>query len=123
VKLNPTLETFRLAGPAGAPFGLFQVGPLRIISSGTPEPGSPGWPWEHVSVSTETRCPTWDEMCRVKDWFWDAEETVIQFHPPRSEYVNHHRFCLHLWRNLEAPTASPPSELVGPKPGQSSGKG
>lgn len=26
--------------------------------------------WEHVSVSLRNRCPTWDEMCLVKDIFW-----------------------------------------------------
>ena len=25
--------------------------------------------WEHVSVSLRNRCPTWDEMCLVKDIF------------------------------------------------------
>ena len=25
--------------------------------------------WEHVSVSLQNRCPTWDEMCRIKDIF------------------------------------------------------
>lgn len=28
--------------------------------------------WEHVSVSIENkRCPSWPEMCVVKDLFWD----------------------------------------------------
>jgi len=26
------------------------------------EDGLEGTPWEHVSVSTQTRCPTWAEM-------------------------------------------------------------
>lgn len=53
--------------------------------------------WEHVSVSSK-RTPTWDEMCYVKRLFWDDEETVIQYHPPKSEYVNMAKTCLHLWR-------------------------
>ena len=71
--------------------------------------------WEHVSVSTPERCPTWEEMCWIKDLFWDEEETVVQYHPPKSRYVNMHPFTLHLWR----PTRSkdrlpfPPSNLVG----------
>ena len=43
--------------------------------------------WEHVSVSpgnhNRKSCPAWDEMCAIKDMFFDAEETVVQFHPPK----------------------------------------
>lgn len=56
--------------------------------------------WEHVSVSRRDRCPTWDEMCQVKDLFWDDEDCVVQYHPPKSSYVNLHPFCLHLWRRV-----------------------
>ncbi len=70
--------------------------------------------WEHVSVSTATRCPTWDEMCRIKDLFWTEDEAVLQFHPPKSEYVNNHQFCLHLWKP-PYPVVLPPSILVGIK--------
>ncbi len=68
--------------------------PLKVIASD-------GMGWEHVSVSLTTRCPTWEEMCFIKDLFWGAEACVIQFHPPESEYVNNHSFCLHLWRPTE----------------------
>lgn len=63
--------------------------------------------WEHVSVSHSNRrkLPTWDDMCRVKEIFWDAEETVVQIHPKESEYVHSVGFgmekrenVLHLWR-------------------------
>lgn len=59
--------------------------------------------WEHVSVSLHTRCPNWREMCFVKDLFWDEEEEVIQLHPKKSQYVNVHEFCLHMWK--------PPQEI------------
>lgn len=71
--------------------------------------------WEHVSVSLEDRCPTWDEMCFVKDLFWTDEEQVVQFHPPRSQYVNHHPFCLHLWKPRGTSFEMPPALAVGPK--------
>ena len=57
-----------------------------------------GKPVEHVSVSLRRRCPTWDEMNIIKDIFWDDEECVIQFHPPKSKYVNAFPYCLHMWR-------------------------
>lgn len=44
---------------------------------------------EHASIQLYARrLPTWDEMCEVKDIFWDEEEDVVQVHPRRSVYVN-----------------------------------
>jgi hypothetical protein len=82
---------------------------------------SDGFGWEHVSVSTRHRVPSWDEMCFVKSLFWDEEDTVIQFHPPKSEYVNQHPNCLHLWRPINQHIILPPSWMVGPK-GNANGK-
>lgn len=53
-------------------------------------------------------------MCFIKDLFWDEDDTVIQFHPPRSEYVNCHPHCLHLWRPIGIEIATPPKWMVGP---------
>lgn len=75
---------------------------------------SDGGGWEHVSVSRRDRCPLWDEMCAVKALFWDDGDCIVQFHPPRSEYVNNHPYCLHLWRvtdGREFPL--PPGIMVG----------
>jgi hypothetical protein len=76
---------------------------------------SDGEGWEHVSVSLRHRCPDWLEMCFVKDLFWREDETVLQFHPPKSEYVNHHPFCLHLWKPIGRSVLLPPTLLIGPK--------
>ncbi len=100
---------------ASGPYGAFFVhGPcgaeLKIIASGADETG-----WEHVSISTERRPPNWQEMCFVKDLFWEEEECVMQLHPPRSEYVNNHPYCLHLWRPVAAVIPMPPSIMVGIK--------
>ena len=87
---------------------------LKIVSTSGLDPVAQNW--EHVSVSTEHRCPNWDEMCFVKDLFWDDEECVVQFHQPKSQYVNHHPYCLHLWKHRYAQLKPPASVLVGPKP-------
>jgi hypothetical protein len=105
-----------LASRPGDRFGAFIImGPkgerLTIMSSGADHE----YGWEHVSVSTPRRTPNWGEMCFVKDLFWRDDETVIQFHPPRAEYVNYHRHCLHLWRPVRGELPLPPSILVGPK--------
>jgi len=76
--------------------------------------------WEHVSASLVYRCPTWDEMCMVKDFFWGEEDTVIQYHPAKSEYINFHPYCLHLWRPMNAEIICPPKLMVGHDTGKAS---
>ena len=73
---------------------------------------SDGMGWEHVSVSFPKRCPTWEEMCHIKGLFWDDVDCVVQFHPPGSQYVNRHQFCLHLWRPTGKQIETPPMWMV-----------
>lgn len=56
--------------------------------------------FEHVSVCpyNHSITPSWDDMCAVKDVFFEPEEEAIQIHPKKSEYVNIMQNCLHLWR-------------------------
>lgn len=86
--------------------------PLTVIFSN-------GAGWDHVSVSSPIRCPTWAEMCAVRDLFWSADEWVLQFHPPEAEYVNFHPNCLHLWRPKDGKVRTPPAWMVGPRKGES----
>jgi hypothetical protein len=53
-------------------FGLILDKGTRVLAI-----ASDGGGWEHVSVSRTDRCPTWDEMCKVKDMFWSAEDCVV----------------------------------------------
>jgi hypothetical protein len=69
--------------------------------------------WEHVSVSRQDRCPLWDEMCAVKELFWDHEDTVMQLHVPRSSWISNHPNCLHMWRPLDLEIPRPPDIFVG----------
>jgi len=92
---------FHVMGPCGAA--------LTIIGSA----GEPDIPWEHVSVSIKHRPPNWQEMCWVKDQFWNDDECVMQLHPPKVDYVNNHPNCLHLWRPRDGNLPRPPAVLVG----------
>jgi len=74
--------------------------------------GLAGPAWEHVSVSLYNRCPTWQEMCWVKDLFWSENECVVQYHPAKAQYVNRHDNCLHLWRLKDAEFPLPPVACV-----------
>ena len=67
-----------------------------------------GGGWEHVSASYSNRCPTWDEMCKLKEMFFKSEEVVVQYHPKQSQYVNIHPYCLHLWRKSGEDFETPP---------------
>jgi hypothetical protein len=123
VRIPKEIEKFRhRAGEWGSnpgdDFGAFQVpGPrgsdLRILVS--PGDANEGIPWEHVSVSLPNRCPNWPEMSFVKDLFWDAVETVMQLHPPKSQWINNHPYCLHLWRPMTEKIPLPPAIAVGYK--------
>lgn len=57
--------------------------------------------WEHVLLLplTEDRCPTWPEMVRLKDMFWNPKEVVIQVHPSVENYINIDPYTLHLWKH------------------------
>lgn len=128
-KVSHILEGFRDTNPewgGEGHHGVFFITrcgiTLLCVSSGI-DPSNPDH-WEHVSVSVVRknkkgytkvdRTPTWGEMAFVKNLFWGPEETVIQFHPPESEYVNNHEHCLHLWKPpYEVKT--PPTAMIGVK--------
>jgi hypothetical protein len=81
--------------------------------------------WDHVSISLRRirdqqpdRLPTWDEMCYIKDLFFKEDETVVQYHPAKKDYVNIHKFVLHLFRPQDQTLVTPPTWLIGPRPGQ-----
>jgi len=112
---NDKINQYRLTnlsscedGNNGAFLIRFRTQDLRVIASD-------GLGWDHVSVSLEKRNPNWEELCFIKDLFWEEEETVIQFHPKKSEYVNNHPYCLHLWKNQYEEHQLPPGIFTGIK--------
>lgn len=80
----------------------YTLGPLRIIMSDNDRYDGPkGDRWRHVSVSCEDRLPTYDELCNVRARLFPPRAVVIQIFPPKSEHVNNHAYCLHLWWNKD----------------------
>ncbi len=71
-----------------------------------------GGDWDHVSASYANRCLTWEEMCMIKDIFFDEYETVIQYHPAKKDYINDHPYTLHLWRPQKEKIPIPPKHMV-----------
>lgn len=108
-------------GPMGTSPGdcfgafFFQRGTVSFVA--IVSEGDDTIPWEHVSVRAKDyngeRCPTWDEMCFIKQLFWDDEEECCQFHPKKSEYVNCHPHVLHIWRATMTALPTPPAIAVG----------
>ena len=76
---------------------------------------SDGGGWEHVSVSVADdplAIPSWEEMAWVAAQFWQDEECVVQFRPPKSRYVNHHPGVLHWWKPVGKKLPMPPLVMV-----------
>lgn len=74
--------------------------------------------WDHASVSVlrkPHRCPSWAEMCFIKDLFWPDTEVAVQYHPPKADHVSFHDWTLHLWRPNAIELPRPPHTMVGPK--------
>jgi hypothetical protein len=84
---------------------------------------SDGLGWDHVSAVPVDRnhrklyrTPSWEEMCLLKRLFFSDDETVVQYHPPRSIYRNAHDYCLHLWRPQTGDIPLPDPIMVAPAP-------
>lgn len=116
-----TLDKFRLAADERRIYGMNGDGgngcfKVHVNGRSFKVIASSGGGWEHISVSpwSEKRkaCPSWEEMCAIKDLLFEPEECVVQFHPPESEYVNNHPYCLHLWRYTHGNFPRPPMIFV-----------
>ena len=119
MKMNSEVDNYRiktgfLASPDGYPCGAFSI-PFRNNVLTVIAFDGRGDNWEHVSVSLKNRCPNWEEMSLIKSLFWDEEESVFQMHPKKSDYINNHPYCLHLWRHTINELELPPYYLVGLK--------
>lgn len=107
-----------MASGRGDTFGLFMIRHPRTCRSFKVMVGD-SLGWDHVSVSVghgrnlNARCPTWGEMCWIKDLFFSPREAVMQLHPPAADYVNDHPACLHLWRPHAADIPLPDPIMVG----------
>ena len=77
-----------------------------------------GCGFEHLSVSTPVRTPTWEQMCLMKDIFWNDDEVCMQLHPKKENYVDNMQFCLHIWKPIDKEIPQPPSIMVGFRKGK-----
>lgn len=106
IKENPKLEILQTSidGVAGI-LHMTGLWHCTIVASW-------GGGWEHVSVCPSNRTPDWNEMCAIKEMFWNDDEVVMQLHPTKSNYVNLMPNCLHLWRPIGQEIPVPPTLYV-----------
>ena len=69
--------------------------------------------FEHLSVSTTVKTPTWEQMCKMKDIFWKEDEVCMQLHPAKENYIDNMPYCLHIWRPINKEIPTPPNLMVG----------
>jgi len=117
-------EKYRVKNHPVLPPGSGNNGCFRISLYNKPNTylfviASDGLGWEHVSIvyinNGKPQLPSWTMMCKIKDMFWSEDDLVVQYHPPKSQYVNNHEHCLHLWKPVGVEIPLPPAVLVGIK--------
>jgi hypothetical protein len=52
----------------------------------------------HLSISTPDALPSYKEMKEARYKFCPEEIYMAEIFPPKSEFVNFHPFCRHLWQ-------------------------
>lgn len=51
----------------------------------------------HLSISHHKSLPTWNELKEARYYFIPDNVTMAMILPPKSEYVNIHEYCFHLY--------------------------
>jgi hypothetical protein len=51
----------------------------------------------HLSISTEKEIPTYEELKQARYQFIPDDAFMAQIFPPKSDFVNAHPYCLHLF--------------------------
>jgi hypothetical protein len=75
-------------------------GGLQVLFSADNMEGD-GKTWLHVSLSRETKLPSYEDMCIVKSLFVGDERVAIQILPTRKDWININPTVLHLWSAIE----------------------
>lgn len=71
--------------------GIYTLGSCRIIV--TIDAGK----W-HLSISHPNRLPNYNELKEARYKFLPDNIYAAQIFPPKSEFINLHPNCLHLWQ-------------------------
>lgn len=91
-------EGWRIVQPWGDGYGLEERSGLRVLVSTAPYEDRE---WMHVSLSRKDRLPSYADLQYVKEVVIGNDRWAAQLFPPRTDHVNLHQFCLHLWVPLD----------------------
>lgn len=91
VELSIAMKRAMLAGQIQMGTRAYEMGACHILVS--PPQATYGW---HLSISTTTRYPTWDEVAQARYSLLDNALTMALILPPREEYINIHEFVFQL---------------------------
>ncbi len=79
----------------------FKRGALRVCVNQEPTFDDDRLSW-HLSISTSSRYPTWDEIKKARYDLIPHDIWMVQVLPPPEHFVNHHPNTFHLWQSFEA---------------------
>ena len=88
--INRSLDGFMAASKVG----------LKVMLSGCRE--DDGKLWMHLSVSRDRIVPNWEQMVAVKNIFLGEDALAVQVFPRKANYINIHKYVLHLWCCLDS---------------------
>ena len=57
--------------------------------------------WIHVSLSRRSRIPDYNDITKIKRDFIGENKKAIMIFPKKTEHVNIHPYCLHLWSCID----------------------
>ena len=79
----------------------FRRGALRVCVNREPtfKDGRISW---HLSISTSSRYPTWDEIKKARYDLIPHDIWMVQVLPPPQHFVNEHPNTFHLWQSFES---------------------
>lgn len=77
--------------------------PLRVIVSIDDYRDETG-AWLHLSISRQTRIPSWEDIVIARDELGYAEFLFVQILAPKSFWLNVHNYCMHLQSRLDRDT-------------------
>ena len=98
-KYRISMEHFGIIEDDPSKEGFFE---MRVGNDFYSVVASTGAGWDHVSVSGRYGIPSHEVVSSVKDRFFNSDEVAVEIHPKKSEYINNHSRCLHLWRPTNA---------------------
>lgn len=100
LKMPPNFELIEVRGDGFFATGKIHGKQYTVISSVSKE--NDGNIWHHLSVASRSRLPSYDVLKFVKATFMRPDKDAIEVHAKKTNHINIHPNCRHLWSCLTA---------------------